>query len=255
MTVYLDNNIFIYLENGSLALTDLENSIENKIHKIFYSASHIQETLEIKGENEIQRVNRIDQRLKTIERVTANNYLYHDQDDSFSELIESPYVVLETITQVPLAQQMMKGFSSFVSEPQKILIRETLNLDPQKINNYSPKEVVDHLSTKLSEHNPEFTFLHMIEMGISFHPDGKTFGKSHRTNGIFELLDMLGYWKDKATDKSNYARLWDASHTFHASYCDYFVTDDKRTLNKAKVVYDIFNIKTKIITSKIKNIV
>ena len=52
MRIYSDTNIFVYLENGSLSITDLENIIGSKIQSIFYSASHIQETLEIKGDNE-----------------------------------------------------------------------------------------------------------------------------------------------------------------------------------------------------------
>lgn len=92
--------------------------------------------------------------------------------------------------------------------------------------------------------------LNLIEKGISYHPDGATFGRTNRIAAIFEVLDMLGFWKDKATSKSNYARLWDSSHTFYASYCHYFITDDKRTINKAKVVYDIYKIETKILSSK-----
>jgi hypothetical protein len=33
---------------------------------------------------------------------------------------------------------------------------------------------------------------------------------------------------------------WDSNHVFHASYCDYFISDDKRTRAKAKVVYNIY---------------
>jgi hypothetical protein len=61
---------------------------------------------------------------------------------------------------------------------------------------------------------------------------------------------MFGYWKDKANEKSNYARLWDSSHAFFAAFCDYFISDDKRTRNKARVVYNIYEISTKVISSK-----
>lgn len=67
---------------------------------------------------------------------------------------------------------------------------------------------------------------------------------------IFELLDLLGYWKDKETERSNQARLWDSQHAYFASYCDYFISNDKRTRYKAEVVYDIFNVDTKIISTK-----
>lgn len=63
------------------------------------------------------------------------------------------------------------------------------------------------MNKKLFETSQSLTFLNMIEQGISYHPDGATFGRSNRIAGIFELLDMLGYWKDTANHKSNYARI------------------------------------------------
>lgn len=254
MRVYLDNNIFVYLENGSLTISDLENIIGKNIDEIFFSASHIQETLEIQGKSENQRIERINNRLKTIKEITKGNYLNENLKNEVFEYLESPFEVIKTITEVSFAQNAMKGLINLISEDQKKEIRKTLGIDPKRINNYIPEEVVEHLNKKLSETSQSLTFLNMIEQGISYHPDGATFGRSNRIAGIFELLDMLGYWKDTANHKSNYARLWDSSHTFYASHCNYFITDDKRTVNKAKVVYNIYDIGTKVITSKNKNV-
>jgi hypothetical protein len=91
--------------------------------------------------------------------------------------------------------------------------------------------------------------IELIEKSISFNPDGMNFGLHNRIAGVMELLDMLGYWKDRETETSNYARLWDSNHTFFASHCDFFVSDDKRTRYKARVVYDIYNITTKVVSS------
>lgn len=248
MKIYLDNNIFIYLENGSLTLSDLEEAINGKIDKIFYSASHIQEALEIKGSTEEQRLERINKRLNTIENITKCNYLYENLEHQTYELLEKP--VMKIVTEVSFAQNAMKSLLNFVSDEQKEQTRNILNIESSRINNYSPDEVVEHLNKKILQAGQNFTFLGMIEKGISYHPDGKSFGLSNRIAAIFELLDMLGYWKDKSNEKSNYARLWDSSHTSFAANCDYFISDDKRTRNKAKVVYNIYGIKTKVISSK-----
>lgn len=249
MKLYLDNNIFIYLENGTLQLSDIENLINEPIEKIFFSASHIQETLEIKGKDEKERLERINTRLKTIEKITRNNYISENLKNEVYELIESPYQVLKTITEVP-AQSMMKIFANWISDEQKTEIRNQLNIEPAKINLYNYNEVIVQLSEKLQQFGGN-SFLEMIELGISYHRDGHTFGLSNRIAAIFELLDMLGYWKDKSTEKSNYARLWDSSHTFYSAYCDYFISSDKRTVNKAKVVFDLYSVKTKILSPKI----
>ncbi|MCO6163029.1 hypothetical protein [Flavobacterium sp. NRK F7] len=251
MNLYLDNNIFIYLENETLKLSDLENLIENRIDKIFFSTSHIQETLEIKGKTEKQRIERINQRLNTIEKFTNNHYLNENLNNQVNKFIESPFNVIQTITEVSFTQDLMKNMVNLITEEQKKEVRKVLNIDSSKINIYSPLEVIDQLTKKLSQFGQEYTFLDMIQIGISNHKDGYTLGRSNMIAAIFELLDMLGYWKDKATAKSNYARFWDSSHTFYASFCDYFISNDKRTVNKAKVVYDLYNIDTKIIIPNI----
>jgi len=250
MKIYLDNNIFVCLENGSSTLSDLEEAINGKIDKIFYSASHIQEAFEIKGSTEEQRLDRIKKRLNTIEKITKCNYLYENSAHQIYELIENPLNVFKTVTEFPFAQNAMKIVLNIFSDEQKEQTRNLLNIESSRINNYSPNEVVEHLNKKIAQSGQNFTFLGMIEMGISYHPDGKSFGLSNKIASIFELLDLLGYWKDKSNEKSNYARLWDSSHTSFAANCDYFITDDKRTRNKAKVVYNIYRIKTKVISSK-----
>lgn len=84
---------------------------------------------------------------------------------------------------------------------------------------------------------------------ITLHPDGKSFGLHNRIVGIFELLDMFGYRTDQYTYKSNVARLWDSNHCYFASFCDDFISNDKRTRNKAKVVYNLWDIATKVMSS------
>jgi UDP-N-acetyl-D-mannosaminuronate dehydrogenase len=255
MRIYPDTNIFVYLEDESLTISNLEEIIGSKIQSIFYSASHIQEALEIKGDNEQHRIDRINKRLETIEKITQGNYINENIKNEVFKLRESPFEVIKTITDVSFAQDAMKGLANLISEEQKIETRKLLNIDPKRINNYKPEEVVEHLNKKLTDTGQNYKFLDMIEIGISHHPDGKTFGVSNRIAAIFELLDMLGYWKDKYNNKSNYARLWDSSHAFYASHFNYFITDDKRTVNKSKVVYNIYDVQTKVIsTSLLKNI-
>ena len=137
---------------------------------------------------------------------------------------------------------------NLVSEEQKEAFRNFLNIDMVKINNYSPEEVINHINSK-SDLIGGFTFLGLIENAIKLHPQGKEFGLNNRIGGVFELLDMIGYWKDKYNEKSNYARLWDSSHAFYSSNCNYFISNDKRTRNKSKVAFEIFGIETKILSS------
>lgn len=65
------------------------------------------------------------------------------------------------------------------------------------------------------------------------------------------LLDML-YKHDKLPKKGNNATnvITDAMHAYYGAFCDYFVTDDRKLADKARVLYHEFNINIPIITSK-----
>lgn len=250
MRAYLDNNIFVNLENGAIDLKELIDKIDPRIDKVFYSSAHMQEADEIKGTTEEERNERINRRINTIEKITQSNYLYQDLENNVFYQIQNPEVVLNTIREVSFAKSAMKALANLITEEQRVLARNSIGLDTAKLNNYIPTEVIDHLNRKLVNWGQGHSFLEMVELGISFHPQGQTFGLSNRIAGIFELLDMFGYWKDKVNEKSNYARLWDSSHTFFAAFCDYFISDDKRARNKARVVYGIYDIGTKVVSSK-----
>lgn len=49
-TAYLDNNIFVDIEQNSLSTIDLLKNIDQNITDFFYSASHLQEANEITAE-------------------------------------------------------------------------------------------------------------------------------------------------------------------------------------------------------------
>lgn len=250
MTAYLDNNILIYLENGTLTISDLKERVNSDLTDFLYSSAHIQETEEIKGDTDLIRNERIQKRLNTIESVTNSKYLYHNLDEGKVYLLEErPETVLNTIRDVSFANAMMKRVINMVGESEREKFRLQLGLDPKRLNNYNTNEIVEHLNTKLLAWG-DLSLIDMVEKGIELHPQGKEFGLNNRFGGVFELLDMLGYWTDKYNDKSNYARLWDSNHAYFASCCDYFISDDKRTRNKAKVVYRIYGIDTVVVSSK-----
>jgi hypothetical protein len=250
MRAYLDNNILVYVENGILDFENLKQIIDSRIERIFYSSAHLQEADEMQGTTERERNERIEKRLQTIERITSGNYLYQDLDNKVFLQIEKPRKVLETIREIPFANGAMKALANMITEDQRELSRKSLGLETSRLNNYLPSEVIEHLNKKLTTWGQGHSFMEVLEMGILYHPQGQSFGLSNRIAGVFELLDLLGYWKDKATEKSNYARLWDSNHTFFAAHCDYFISDDKRTRNKARVVYDIYDIGTRVLSSK-----
>lgn len=251
MTVYLDNNIIVSIENGDYSLADVIKVLPKDEVRFFYSAAHIFEIENFQGSIKISKSELLNKRFETIRTIFKNNYLYLDlENNSLLHLIQDPQEVYETITSVYFGIEVMKKFSSLLSKEQKEEIRKQLGIEIQKLNNYTPFQVIEHLNQKLEILGNNYSIVEMIEHGIQlFGQEGKNFGLHNRIAGIFDLLDLCGYWKDKETSKSNYARLWDSNHTFFASYCDFFISDDKRTKNKASVVFHIYNKKTKILST------
>ncbi|OJW77622.1 MAG: hypothetical protein BGO69_07305 [Bacteroidetes bacterium 46-16] len=249
MRVYLDYNIIVSIERNELSLKDCLNRINVNVAEIPYSSAHIQEIDNIVLEDENGREELIAKKLKTVAEISNGIYVYQDlKNNQIVFLYNDVYSALEAIREVPYAKPVMQSFVNLISFEQKEQIRTHLGIDPKVLNNYDPLKAIEHLNTSLEKDG--YSFMGLIDLAFQFHPDGKTFGIHNRIAAIYELLDFLGYWKDAETDKSNYARLWDANHAFYASNCDYFISDDKRNRNKAIVAYEILGITTKITSSK-----
>ena len=252
MRIYLDFNIIISLIHQELSFDELMYNIgvENKELCIPYSSAHIFEVDNIDIKEESIRSEKILEALYFIESISRGAYLYRELPSNDVLLLkERPLDVYKTITEIGNIKPIFNGMMNLISEEQKIQLRNELGIDKREINNYSPQDVLCHFDTKSSSFM-NMSCIEMIEYGVTLHPNGKEFSLHNHFAAIFELLDMFGYWTDKHTVKSNVARLWDSSHCYFASFCDYFISDDKRTRNKAKVVFDLYDIKTKVLSSK-----
>ncbi|WP_294249516.1 hypothetical protein [uncultured Chryseobacterium sp.] len=246
MDIYLDNNAFIDIEQGSLTIDDLKNKYKDENLSFYYSPAHIHESNEIKADSLALIQERLEKRFKTISSITQNNYLYQElSSNEVHKIKQIPFSIYKLINQVSFAKDSMKSMVNIVDESQKQIVREAIGLNPTEMNNYRTSDVISQINKKLDLFQG-YSFLGLIEMGFELHPDGKSFGLHNKFAGVFELLDFFGYWKDKYNEKSNYARLWDSNHAFFASYCDVFISRDKRTRNKAEVAYNVFEINTKV---------
>jgi plasmid maintenance system killer protein len=136
-TAYLDNNLFVDIEQNSLSVKNLLENIDQNLTDFFYSASHLQEANEMTAETNDELNKRLINRFQTITSVTNNNYLFQElPSNKVHKLKEKPNVVYNTINDVPFAKNMMKGMISTVSEEQKAEFRKQLKIDPKRMNNY-----------------------------------------------------------------------------------------------------------------------
>ncbi len=249
--VYLDNNIVVDIEEGEKNLSSILETNEIKDPKIYFSSAHLREASEIKAETLQKRADRLGMRFKTLSDLTDNNYLHMiHPDNTIYEGIETPIEVFNTITETP-TDNTIKKFVNLISEEHKNILREAIGIDMRRINNYTVEDVIDQV-TKQHKALDGLSILGIVEGSIENNPQGDEMGIYNRFVGIFEFLDLLGYWKDKYTSKSNYARFCDSIHCYYASHCDILISNDKRMRYKSKVMYSLFGFETAVIDPYIK---
>lgn len=61
------------------------------------------------------------------------------------------------------------------------------------------------------------------------------------------LLSECGYKRDK-TDRTTISGIHDVQHSIYATYCDYFISEDKSFAKRTSAIYKFLGIKTKIIS-------
>jgi hypothetical protein len=233
MNAYLDNNIFVSIEERGLDFNKIKKHLPDNVQFV-YSYVHIQELLESKSDLISLKRRRID----TLSKTTNFNYVISNGDAT--EIINNPPdEVIKMIKKYSTIFNTTRFYASNYSiDRDKFML--VLGVDKNKINNYSSKDVIDHINFLLKKHGEILDFKNIIHLaGTNLH---------EKISSIFNLLDIVGYWRDSPTDKSNLARMYDAGHTFFASGCEYFISEDKRARNKAKVAYEFCNVKTKVLS-------
>jgi len=224
MLIYLDNNILIDHENGKLTLP-----VSSEI-KYVYSYVHLQEMQEL-GE----RLDTIkDRRLKTIEELTEGRYVGNDENNRVVVFRGKPSEVFARIDN-PLTRMLALRIHEAaahwkVDEDPKFLM-ERLGIEKKVINNYTPEMLV--------EKHGDLMLYYIAQTCVL---------RQEVFQSLFNILDAIGFWQDKVNDGSTMNRSYDANHAYFASACDYFVTNDRNTRNKANVAYSIYGYRTRSIS-------
>lgn len=227
MKIYFDNNIFISIEDGEIDYLSMKEKFIRD--EFVFSYAHIQELLEVMNDRE----NIVSNRMRTITLLTDNQYVFPDTY-SLNFKIEEPQNVIKAYSNMPLLSTLLK-ISAINFNINRECVIDFLEIDLKRINNYKPYELIDNLNEVMKRKL-------FINVSDFINQAGNGFRDNVTT--LFNYLDLIGFWKDEQTNKSNLARIYDASHTFFASACDIFVSNDRRARNKAKVVYSLYNVPT-----------
>lgn len=204
--------------------------LSNNAIQYVYSYVHLQELQELKDIDETKR----NKRLQTIEKLTFNRLVCNDDNHQLVLYKFRPFDIIasfENPLMKILSQQIHGAASDWVVDEKPNFLMSKLGIEKKVINNYTPKMLVEEYGHIIQSY---------ISLTCSF--------RQEVFQSLFNILDALGYWQDKVKSGSSLNRLYDANHAYFATSCDYFVTDDKNTRNKANVAYELYNYKTKAVS-------
>jgi len=116
--------------------------------------------------------------------------------------------------------------------------------------NWSYDEVIKNIDDFLMKLGTKMTYLEYIETIFKHKKESVNQYEYYTT--AYLMLDMIGYKVDKLPKPmDNMQNIQaDSEHSFYGAYCDYFVAMDKKLRIKSKVLYNEFNIPTRIIEPK-----
>lgn len=83
----------------------------------------------------------------------------------------------------------------------------------------------------------------MYSMGLDF---SSNYDESVLFTGSYASLQMLGIERDKPKDFNVYSFVNDAAHFYFASFSDILITEDKGFYKKAKLVYALLDVSTRV---------
>ena len=145
----------------------------------------------------------------------------------------------------PFAQKLLQD-GSYYKDFRKTIKNQGLKLDPNH-GNWSYDKVIKNIDDFLLSYDSSLTYLEYVKTVFKYRDKPMNSYEFYIT--AYLMLDMIGYKPDKLPkDSDNMLNIQtDAEHSFYGAHCDYFVALDKNLIIKTQVLYNEFNIPTKII--------
>lgn len=146
----------------------------------------------------------------------------------------------------PFSEKLSQN-GDYYKDFRKSIGDQGLKINPSAAGNWGYDEVIKNIDDFLLKLGANMTYLEYIESSLK-HKKGPITEYEYYT-AAYLMLDLIGYKADrlpKPTDNMQNIQT-DGEHSFYGAYCDFFVASDKKLRVKSKVLYNEFNVSTKII--------
>ncbi len=255
--VYPDWNVIISLADGRSPIlrAALAEAVDRKAILVPFSATHVQEA------DYIADVSRApeglaESRLRFLSELTQDTYLYNSVDPSSPAITrQTPERVRRTVNEVPFAKPAMRGFVDMFSLSTLKGVRNELGLSPNDLNNIKPPGVIEQLdraiAQKLAGRFPGlpsgFGVRQLLDTALRLYPNSEKLSIDSKIAAVFSGLNSLGFWPDDPKKTTSMAAFFDSMHAANATFCSYFVSEDKPLRVKSMAVYELFGFETRVV--------
>lgn len=166
--------------------------------------------------------------------------------DSVFQIIDEPTSLWNFYKQFPFFLHDILSNDSAYRSFRKKAIPVTWQITDES-QQWKAEEVIDKINRKLKEKGINETFFELTRNIISSFSNPLV--KEFLFKSLYVGLDLFQYKSDGHNLDSI---LRDAEHSFYAAHCDYFISSDKKLIEKSKAIYKYFNIQTGIIHLEVK---
>jgi hypothetical protein len=145
----------------------------------------------------------------------------------------------------PMLEQLLHD-GNYYKDLRNTISESGFKLEPNS-GQWSYNDVINNIDEFLKSNGLDMTYLEFIES--TFKHRKKSANQYEYYTTAYLMLDMIGYKVDKLpkpTDNMQNIQA-DGDHSFYAAYCDYFAASDKKLRIKSQVLYNEFDVPTKII--------
>lgn len=255
MKIYLDYNILLYLKNKEVNetntnLEELEKKIDNyKLngHCFFFSPAHLEELAVSKRHYDVDD-KIINSDLEYFNNFFGNNSIRPRLGGNISFRTEYPSACYSRA----IKDSKPNDYAELISEER--LKRIKLITNNGKIKNNSENVFDKHdYEVLLCELN---IILPETDSDAIVYRDKNTLSlilncfelRQNAIEVLSHIIELKNFYPEKM--KNFRSRLYDIGHIIYASYTELFITNDAKLLQKAKIIYDFLNIKTKVLSLK-----
>ena len=244
MTIYPDTNIIVSIEKGELTIDQIKQHFRADELILPYSDAHLYETDTMSAYGDFTKDQLLEQRFKVLDQLSMQ-WRMTTRDKKVILIKMSSKEAYGTITDYPDPERIKQGFEENMPEIVRKIFRKVTGLEQNVINNMAYDQIIEHIDKQLTQAGMgKFTGF-IAEWEAQMKQTG-TISRYDQIAMHFGLLDLMGFYKDKATDKSDFARMWDSSHADYAVETDGFLSRDKRARMKAGLTYYLMGIKAPI---------